>query len=81
MEVYYTDEVYRKQDGIRDPFQWARFRGPRTLIGVSLLVVVLLAVGGRDPKARVRGDAIDAAGGVIGAAMRITERSAPHLDI
>jgi hypothetical protein len=81
MEVYYTDEVYRKQDGIRDPFRWARFRGPRTLIGVSLLVVVLLAIGGRDPKARVRGTAIDTAGGVIGTAVQITERAASHLDI
>ncbi len=73
-DVYYTDEVYR-DDGIRDPFQWARFSNPG-FIGVGLLLVLALVLGSsRDPRASVAGQALEVGAHVAAESIR-TARAA-----
>lgn len=60
-------------DGIRDPFRWARFNGAKFLFGVLVFAWIAVLAAGRDPDARTRGAAIDVGGHVIGAAMRTGE--------
>ncbi|MFT6399219.1 MAG: hypothetical protein ACJAYU_003984 [Bradymonadia bacterium] len=68
-EVYYTDEVYR-DDGIRDPFRWARFSNPG-FIGVGfLLVLTMLFASSRDPGPSVAGQGLEVGAHVAAEAIR-----------
>lgn len=71
MEVHYADEVYRRPDGIRDPFRWSRFSNPRfVLVGVFLALVVVL-VAGNDRGAVTAGAGVAAGSHVAATAVRM----------
>ena len=71
MQVHYTDQVYRADDGIRDPLRWSRFSNPRFVaIGLALVLLLVFAAG-RDPRANVAGQGVDAGSHVAGSAVRI----------
>lgn len=72
--VYYADVVYR-DDGIRDPFRWARFSEPRFLTLGAVLILVLIAASARDTRAGVAGDALEVGSHVAAEAVR-TARAA-----
>lgn len=76
MEVYRIDDR-PVDDGIRDPFRWARFTGPKVLVGMLLVGWVAVLAGGRDPVAKSRGDAIETAGSVIESAIAATRCERP----
>ncbi len=68
--VYYTDEVYRAHDGIRDRFDWARFSNPRFVTTGLILVLALVVVAGQDRTARVRGRAVEVGAHVAAESVR-----------
>lgn len=73
-EVYYADEVYRR-DGIRDPFRWARFSEPRFLALGGFLVLIMILAGARDPRAAVAGEALEVGSHVAAEAVRTARAS------
>lgn len=69
-DVYYTDEVYR-DDGIRDPFQWAKFSNP-AFIGVGLLLVLIfVAASSRDPSASAAGQGLEVGSHIAAESVRM----------
>lgn len=72
MEVHYADEVYRADDGIRDPFRWSRFSNFRFVaIGLGLVLLLIYAAG-QDRGATLAGEAVDTGAHVAGTAVRMT---------
>jgi len=72
MRVYNVLD-YPTDDGIRDPFRWARFAGPWMLAGGLLLVLGVMVASGKSPEGEARRAGFDTAQWVRETAQHLTE--------
>lgn len=67
-------DLPEEADGVRDPFNWSRFRGLKFMLPGVVIAVLVIIGSGRNPESAARGEALRAAQQVTGVAVGLAAR-------